>query len=451
MSLWKIALRSIQHRPLASFLTAFSMSLGVALVVAVLVIHAVIAKSFTRGAQGYYLIVGAKGSPLELTLNTVFHLREPIGTISYEHYRDLTGGGVYAPEVDVAIPMCMGGNYKGFRVVGTIPEMFDELEYRHGEQYEFQEPGRNFSSGGFREAVIGANVARKTGLEVGGEFKPVHGFDAEQGDEHDAFEVVGVLKPTGTPNDNALFINIEGFWEIHENHDHDGHGAASHADDSHADEPGHAEDTHAHDPAEGDAQTAVEDHRDDFSGRRITAILVKTHKDANLLDKLAMPALINEEPDVQAVEPAKEIIQLFEGIVGNIQRVLLTFAILIVVVAGIGMMVSIYNSMSDRRHEIAVMRALGARRRTVLIVILLESILLSLGGGAFGVFLGHGLIGLLGPSISEHTGVAVHALAIQSTEFILIPGLIILASAVGFLPAMVAYRTDVAQSLTANP
>ncbi len=174
-------------------------------------------------------------------------------------------------------------------------------------------------------------------------------------------------------------------------------------------------------------------------------------KDANLLDVLEMPALINEEPDVQAVEPAKEITQLFEGIVGNIQRVLLTFAILIVVVAGIGMMVSIYNSMSDRRHEIAVMRALGARRRTVLIVILLESILLSLGGGAFGVFLGHGLIGLLGPSISEHTGVAVNALAILPTELILIPGLIVLASAVGFLPAMVAYRTDVAQSLTANP
>ena len=126
-------------------------------------------------------------------------------------------------------------------------------------------------------------------------------------------------------------------------------------------------------------------------------------------------------------------------------------AVLIVVVAGLGIMVSIYNSMSERRHEIAVMRALGASRLTVMLVILTESILLSLGGGALGLVLGHGLIGLLAPVIVEQTGVAVGLLQFRPIELILIPGLIVLASLVGYLPAMTAYRTDVARSLTATP
>jgi putative ABC transport system permease protein len=131
--------------------------------------------------------------------------------------------------------------------------------------------------------------------------------------------------------------------------------------------------------------------------------------------------------------------------------VLLALAVLVVVVAGIGILVSIYNSMSDRRHEIAVIRALGARRKTVMAIILLESILLSLGGGAVGLILGHGLIGAFAPLIMEHTGVAVGALQFQPIELVLIPGLIVLASIVGYLPAVVAYRTDVAESLSARP
>jgi putative ABC transport system permease protein len=133
-----------------------------------------------------------------------------------------------------------------------------------------------------------------------------------------------------------------------------------------------------------------------------------------------------------------------------VQLLLLILATLVVVVAGIGILVSIYNSMSDRRHEIAVMRALGASRMHVGMIILLESILLSLGGGLIGLLLGHGLVWILGPTIADQTGVIVHAYQFQWQELILIPGLIILASIVGYLPAAVAYRTDVAKSLTAG-
>jgi putative ABC transport system permease protein len=541
MNLRKIALRSVQHRRLASGLTALSIGLGVALVVGVMVIHGVVSHTFRRSGEGYDLIIGAKGSRLELVLNTVYHIGKPVGTLSYEYYEEFESGR-FAGDVELAVPCCMGGNYKGFRVVGTTPDMFDEIpfsrrqveyggsgvlgtdeekeEARRREQDKHVDSkilfaeGDNFGWGDFRCGVVGATVARKTGLKVGDTFKPVHGFDAEQGEEHDAFEIVGVLKPTGTANDRALFINIEGFWEIHSHghydeeldvvegeeatseedgeavHDHadDAHVHGEDADHNHADEAGHdhaaheqeeadhdhesqadqADDTddhgdhdheadagHAH-PVESDgdhnhggaAPDAHAGHAHEGEGeRRVTAILIRTD-DKRIARAMAMPKMINKEGDAQAAMPAEEVTRLLEGIVGNIQAVLLVFAVLIVVVAGIGMMVSIYNSMSERRHEIAVMRALGARRATVMAIILLESILLSLGGGILGLVLGHGLIGLLAPAIMEHTGVVVHALQFQAAELILIPGLVFMASIVGYLPAVIAYRTEVSESLS---
>jgi putative ABC transport system permease protein len=449
MSLWKIALRNIQHRALASVLTAFSMALGVGLVVAVIVIHGVIDKSFKRGAQGYDLIVGPKGSPLELVLSTVYHLGKPMGRIPYDFYLELAEGR-FSPEVELAIPVCVGGNYKGFRVIGTTPDMFDELEYRGREKYRFDE-GHNFGWGAFNEGVVGATVARKTGLKVGDPFRPAHGADAEEDKDHDSFTVAGVLEQTGTPNDRALFVNIEGFYLAHQHNDDQAGGTDSH---------GHEDDAHGHDHEEEQAGAADahdheadghgHEHEADDGGKKVTAVLVCTSRNSTG-QAHGLPQLINEETEAQAIFPSEVITRLFEGIVGNVQLVLLVLAVLVVVVAGVGMMVSIYNSMNDRRHDIAVMRALGARRRTVMIVILLESILLSLGGGAVGLVLGHLLTGALAPSIMEHTGVVVNAMHFQLSELILIPGLIILASLVGYLPAVVAYRTDVAQSLANTP
>jgi putative ABC transport system permease protein len=184
--------------------------------------------------------------------------------------------------------------------------------------------------------------------------------------------------------------------------------------------------------------------------KEVTAILVRTAENPML--RVALPKMINKEaPDAQAVQPTREITELFDGIVGNVQKLLLLFAVLVLVVAAIGIMVSIYTSMSERRHEIAVMRALGAGRLTVMLVILLESILLSVGGGVLGLVMGHGLIGLVNPIIVEQTGVSVPWLQFNWLELILIPGLVALASLVGYLPALAAYRTDVAKSLRATP
>ncbi len=418
--LLKIAWRSIQQRALASALTAVAMGLGVALVVAVLVIYAVISQSFDRRAGGYDLIVGKQGRPLQLVLNTAYYVGDPVGNIPYSYYTELTEGP-YAFHVERAVPICMGHSYaeEGYPVVGTSPEMFD-LKYRRGKAYEFAQ-GSSFKADAMYHAVVGSAVASQQRWKIGTEFQAIHGTTATGGQPHDQkFKVVGILKPTGTPNDRALFVNFIGF-------------SALHSDDSERDRD------HDHDHAHAPDQP-----------EEITAILVCI--DPNSLrgaEKVAHE--INKGSVAQAAIPTRVIDEFLESIIGNIQLVLLIMAVLIVVVAGIGIMVSIYNSMSDRRREIAIMRALGAGRLTVMIVVLMESILLSLGGGLLGLLLGHGLIAVLSPVIVEQTGVAVGLLHFRPIELILIPGLIALASLVGYLPAVAAYRTDVARSLTATP
>ncbi len=153
---------------------------------------------------------------------------------------------------------------------------------------------------------------------------------------------------------------------------------------------------------------------------------------------------------------------MLNGLVGDLRTVLLALAVLVVVVASIGVMVSIYNSMNDRKRELAVMRSLGAGRRTVMVIVLLESLLLALGGGALGLALGHGTIGALGPMIEAETGVTIgpwefpmYDVSVGGgtpvsvpIELVLIPGLIVAAMLAGLLPAIAAYRTDVAKALS---
>ncbi len=480
MSLWKIAWKSIQHRALASSLTALSMALGVALVVTVLVINGVVSKSFQQGAQGYDLIVGAKGSKLQLVLSSVFYNQDPVGLIPYNYYT-LLNSSRYSAEVKTAIPIARGDNYQGAPVVATTPDYFYSVTTSDGKQYTLQS-GEFFKNADSYGAVVGYNVARKNKLRVGDEIRFGHTGSTRDDDLHEPFTVVGVLNHTGSPNDRAVFVNLDGFYAQHE------HATTSETVDySLRDEE--LEKKRAElgidDPTKlvaegGDAEDGDHDHKD-FE-RRLTAILVIT-KDMEVgpsatkeqIDALtdmpgveiaessvvtpdrvavidtavtALPAKIEGELlEAQAVAPVQEIAAFFQDVIGNIQSVLIIFAIQVVIVAGVGMMVSIYNSMNERRQEIAIMRALGARRSTVMSIILLESILLSLGGGAIGALIGHLAIGALSPLIMSYANVMVRPWNFQLTELILIPALAILASIVGYLPAVVAYRTDVAQSL----
>ncbi|AGA29010.1 ABC transporter permease [Singulisphaera acidiphila] len=453
MSLIAIAWRSLTQRALASTLTGLSMALGVALVVMVLVAYHVISDSFQRGAGGGYdVIVGAKGGKLQLVLNTVYHLSTPVENIPYSVFHDLNEGR-FKPYVTRAIPYCLGDNYEGQRVVATVPDLFAETQYAPGRKYAFS-AGRNFQSSGFFEGVIGALAASRTGLKVGDTFRPTHGVnDDGQGHEHDAFKVVGILEPTGTPNDRALFINIEGFYLL-ENH-------AKPVGETNPADPkakvdvasGHEEHEATHKHHEGEAEHEHEGHEHSHTPlpedqRELTAVLVRTSSPAA---SIQLPNLINEGSAAQAVMPVREIRGLFDVIVGPIETVLLALTGLIVVVSGVGILVSIYNSMSERRREIAVMRALGARRSTVRTIVLLESMLLSLTGGLAGWILGRALIAALSPAIAARTGVVIGFAPLIPAELALVPALIVLSALAGYLPAMTAYRTDVAKALASAP
>jgi putative ABC transport system permease protein len=298
-----------------------------------------------------------------------------------------------------------------------------------------------------------------------------------------------VLRPTGTPVDRALFINMEGFFLIPDHAkplegydadrkpaaageqaaahaaagDHDaGHHDPGHHDDGdeheehehedhdhgeHADHEEHGEAGHHHHHSEEIQDNAHHHAPLPEAQREVTAILIR----APDIQVMGLLKPINKSQIAQAVLPIAEVTNFFATLIDPLQMVLLVLTVLIVVVSGIGILISIYNSMSDRRHEIAVIRALGAGRRTVMLLVLFESILLSLGGGLIGWFLGHGLIALLGPWINGQTGVRLGFLQFVGYESAIIPGLVLLASLVGYLPALAAYRTDVAKALSSTP
>jgi ABC-type lipoprotein release transport system permease subunit len=204
---------------LASTLTAISMALGVGLIVAVMVVSHVVENYFRTGAGlGYNLVIGKKGSSLQLVLNTVYYLDRPIENIPWSYYTEFLPAakrtdqenGKFAAWVDKAVPVNLGDYFSGFRVVGTTAEMFDSLELTPGEAFEFT-AGENFPADDFFTGVIGATVAEQTGLGVGDTFSPSHA--ADDGHIHEEeFRITGILKRTGSPIDRALYVNIEGFY-----------------------------------------------------------------------------------------------------------------------------------------------------------------------------------------------------------------------------------------------
>ncbi|MFK7777257.1 MAG: ABC transporter permease [Gimesia sp.] len=446
MNTLTIAWKSIQQRRVSSLLTALSVALGVTLMISVLVINGVVDRMFNQTASGYDLIVGPKGSPLQLVLNTVFRVGAPIENLPYRYYTELKND----PRVEEAIPFAIGDVTErgGFPIVGTIPRYF-ALEYIPGRHFRINSKGKFLP--GTWDSVIGSAVAKKNNWKMGDEFQLIHG-SAEGGHVHEEkFKIVGILAPTGTPNDRTVFVNLRGFYQVsghekpleeairreaaffgekvdeqklkallkessdHDHHDHSGHD-------------------HGH--AVPDAQ------------KEVTAILVQMKGDRlRGFTTIKFQSELKEGNQAQAVNPIQQISWLMTNIVGNVRTMLVVLTSLIIAVSGVSIFVSIYNSMSDRKREIAIMRALGAGRTAVFTIILSESVLLCLGGGILGIILGHGLVFIAAPIIEARSGLLINPFAFSSVELILLPVLVVLASLVGFIPAMTAYRTDVASTL----
>ena len=439
------------------------MALGVALVVTVLVIHGVINKTFQRSAQGYSLLIGPKGSKLDLVFSTAFYISVPESRVPYQLYEDIAGKRLYAAQIDKAIPVAISEPYEGSPVIATYPKYFTDL--KHGsdqDDYRFKQGGENFKDTDTYGAVIGSAAAKRLKMKVGDTFYPHLGSatSAKSGDRTE-FTIRGILEPTSTPNDQAIFINLEGFYELVEKSRSIVDRAKIYERELSAILVVTSEKERQLELS-GMLADGTEAATGDDNAKPRTLSEFENPPDVNegqygQVDVVVDPGVVilpnliasNEQYQIQAVYPTLEIRNFFDQIIGNIQLVLVILSCLVIVVAGIGMMVSIYNTMNERRQEIAIMRALGAKRRTVMSIIMLESLLLSWAGGVVGVILGHTLIGILSPWIAESVRVPVSAFQFQPVELWLILGLTLLASIVGYLPAVVAYRTDVAQSL--NP
>lgn len=425
MNLFQIVLKNIKQRKLSAVLTIISTLLGVALVIAILVIKQESEDAFNQTATGYELIVGPKGSPLQVTLNTIYHIGLPVNNMPYKTYELISKD----KRVKLAIPYVMGDNYKNFRIIGTSEKIFTEFEYQKGKRYSFQ-TGRQFKNE--NEAVIGSDVAEKTGMKIGDTFIGSHGVEAyEYAEEHDEhkFIVMGILNKTFTPNDKVIFIPMESVWDLHY------HGQENIADTI------HSHHDHAHDNEHEHEHTIPEERK------TVTSILVSL-KSPVYFDLLRRQ--INDDKfegiNAQAIIPVLEIMQLFE-IIGNINSVLLIVAYLVIFVAVISILVSIYNTINERKRDIAIMRALGASRGIIFGIIILEGLFISTIGAVLGVFTGHFAVYIFSPLISAKTGILITGLTFNIFELYLVLGTIILSMLVSILPAVKAYRTDVAKNL----
>lgn len=456
MNLFQIAWRNLKHRSLASILTILSMALGVGLCVIVLSISNIINSSLERNSNvGYNLIVGSKGSGTQLVFNTVFYLSQPIENLKYEYYlefldkeqRNALKQKVYGKTDEnessgrysflvaggFAIPVCLGDFIDEFRLVATTPDFFEKLRYGDASDMEYRfAQGRNFQDEskefGFFEAVVGSQVAQKLNLKVGDEIFASHGPDGFS--HEDPFEVVGILEATGTPNDRAAFCNIEGFFLL------EGHVAPT------RDETGMEIADTKPDEATNKA-LAAKNLRLPIERREVTAILVR-HGPGGV----GLARSINKTPFAQAVSPIAEITQLLQFFVMPIQIVLLMLTLLVCLVSAVSILVSIYNSMNERTRDIAIMRALGASRDQVMLIIFCESLLITAIGATVG-FLGGKLIGaVLSPLVEDRLGIKIPFMSMSMPwEPVVLGILILVGTFAGLIPALVAYRTNVAKNL----
>lgn len=406
--------RSLRQHALSTSVTVLAVGLAGGLVMSVFAIQKQTLDAFTGGNFGFDAVVGARGSPLQLVLNAVFHLETSPGNIPWKLYTELKSRRY----VETAVPIALGDNYHGYRIVGTTEEMFTKFEFQIGRRYTVASPGRLFDPQ-LREAVIGSTVAAKTGLGIGSVFNPYHGLDFSPEARHaDEYVVVGILSPTNTPADRVIWIPIDGVYRMS---DHE---------------------------LRGTGQVFVPSPTEDIPDehKEVSAVLVKLRSPQA---GMRLDREINREGKVATFAwPIGNVMaDLFEKL-GWVNRVLELVAYLVIVVAAFSILAAMYNTINERRREFAILRALGARRRTVLSAILLESATIAALGALLGFVVYGAIVTAAGAVVRAQTGVVLEAAAWHPIFWIAPLGMILMGVLAGLIPAWKAYRTDVATNLS---
>jgi putative ABC transport system permease protein len=456
MNLFQLVLKQMRQRALGTWLTLLSVMLGVALAVAIMILRREAGNLFGQKEYGYDVIVGKRGSGTQLVMNTVYHLDQSPGNLPYSIYEQMLHSPQFVPLVRIAVPYVVGDTYQGkYRIVGTEPKLFgfdDEgkpiapekvLEYQPDKRYALAE-GKVFAANKF-EAVIGSDLAKLTDLKIGSTFRATHGMPRpdETPDIHpEVWTVVGILKPTHTANDRVVFIPIKSLYTIGEH----SVGLKAHWYIANGLPPPPSN----VDPDEIKVYTMNPDGTFNLLVPKeqweISAILIKARGTS---PALTLMYTLNNGLSSMAVNPAMVMRDFFDAFLRGPTLVLLLVALLVTIVAGVGILVSIYNSVSARLREIAILRALGATRVRVLLLICVESGLIGLCGGLLGLVLGHGLAAVASFYFNEFVGQGINWLRTDQFEWIYLGAVIVIALIAGLVPAMKAYRTPVATNLVA--
>lgn len=403
MNLFQLAYKQIKSRPLSSTLNIILFTSGIAIISLLLLLSDGFEKQIERNAKGIDLVVGAKGSPLQLILSGIYHVDYPTGNIDYKEAMNLANN----PLIGKVIPQALGDNYKGYRIVGTTEAYISHYEGRLAEGDLWQE---RF------EATIGSKVARETGLKLNDTFSGVHGLLEGAGHSHDdsKYVVKGILAESGTVLDQLVLTGIESVWEIHSHHDH----------------------------GEEEAEDA-EHHHEQEAHREITSLLVSFKSP---MGAITLPRHINQSTNMQAASPALEINRLF-ALLGVGIEALQLIAGFIILISAFSIFISLLNSLKERKYELALMRVMGGSRFRLFSMVLIEGLTFSVIGYAAGFLVSRMGIWLLSGYAESNFHYDLSQWFSVWDVYLLSLSLVIgLLSAI--VPALKAMKTDISKTLS---
>ncbi|MFN3840617.1 MAG: ABC transporter permease [Cyclobacteriaceae bacterium] len=402
----------LKARPLNTVLNVLLLSLGIAVMVVLLLFGRQLEEKIQSNAKGIDLVVGAKGSPLQLILCTIFHIDFPTGNINLEEAEKIAKHRL----VKKAIPMALGDSYGAYRIIGT------NADYPALYRAELQS-GKWFHND--LEVVLGSNVAALTKFTIGNSFESAHGLSAGgHAHEEHRFVVTGILQPTGSVLDNLILTSVESVWKVH-----DLPVEAIAAGDT-----VHKTSVLVPTVAAGD------------STKELTALLLQYRSP---MGAIQLPRYVNQQSSLQAASPAFETARLFT-ILGTGVDALMILAYVLIAISALSIFIALYNSLKERRFDLAVMRTLGATRIKLVFTILAEGISLTLMGCLAGVVLGHGVVWGMAQAIEEIEKTGITGLMVYREEWIILAGSLMLGMVCALVPAWQAYRTDISKVLAGN-
>lgn len=414
MNIRRLVWKNIMSNPFNTILSIVLMAFGVGIISLLLLFNNQIEKQLENNLRGIDMVLGAKGSPLQLILSSIYHIDNPTGNISFKEADKLTKN----PMVDFTIPLSYGDSYNGYRIVGTTfqyPKLY-EVDLNEGELWSKS-----------MEVVVGSIVAEINNLKLGDNFYGTHGF-GEDGHIHDkhAYKVVGILKKSNSVMDKLIITDIKSVWEVHD------HNTEVH--ESHLDRHDH---DHHHDHSH---------HQKDNSSEKImiTCMLVKFKSPVGLIQ---LPRKVNKNTNLQAAVPVFEINRLTNLLGFGIQTINL-IALIIILVSGLSIFISLYNSLNRRRYDLALIRVHGATKWQSIKLVFLEGLVLSFIGTIFGLLISRFILFFMPFFVHQKQIFDSFKFELIITEF----WLILIALFVGFIaslvPSILTYKIDIPKTLS---